>query len=177
MRLVVARIGRAHGIKGEVTIEVRTDAPRERFVPGAIFHVEGGAAATASTGRPPTLTLTGARNHNGVYLLAFDGVHDRSRADALRGAVLEADLPDAAPESDAWYDHELVGLRALDPAGELLGEVLAVQHAPAQDLLVVRRTGGAKRLVPFVTAIVPRVDIAAGVIVIDAPPGLLDDVE
>jgi 16S rRNA processing protein RimM len=84
-------------------------------------------------------------------------------------------VPDDPGEPDAWYDHQLVGLRVLDPAGAAIGEVVAVEHPPAQDLLVVRRPDGARRLVPFVTAMVPSVDVAGGTVVVDAPPGLLDD--
>jgi 16S rRNA processing protein RimM len=84
-------------------------------------------------------------------------------------------VPDDPGEDDAWYDHQLVGLRVLDPAGAELGEVVAVEHPPAQDLLVVRRPDGARRFVPFVAALVPAVDVAAGHVVVDAPPGLLDD--
>jgi 16S rRNA processing protein RimM len=174
MRLVVARIGRAHGIRGEVTIEVRTDAPDERFVPGAAFYVVA-PPGPAGRGLPPALTLESVRDHNGTLLLGFAGIPDRTAADALRNVVLESDVPGVSDEADAWYDHELVGLRVVDPAGEALGEVVAVEHPPAQDLLVVRRPDGAKRLVPFVTAIVPTVDVAAGVVVVDAPTGLLDD--
>ncbi len=173
MRLVVARIGRAHGIRGEVTVELRTDAPDERFVPGVRLHVTGrhGLAGVDA------LTLASVRNHNGTLLLAFEEVGDRTAAEALRGALLEADVPDDAEEPDAWYDHQLVGMRVVDPEGGALGEVVAVEHPPAQDLLVVRRPDGADRLVPFVAALVPAVDVAAGVVVVDAPPGLLDDPE
>jgi 16S rRNA processing protein RimM len=173
VRLVVARVGRAHGIRGEVTVEVRTDVPQERFVPGVRLHLSGrhGLAGVDA------LTLDSVRDHNGTLLLAFDEVGDRTAAEALRGALLEADVPDEPGEDDAWYDHQLVGLRVVDPAGEPLGEVVAVEHPPAQDLLVVRRPGGGDRLVPFVGAIVPTVDVAAGVVVVDAPPGLLDDPE
>ncbi len=174
MRLVVARIGRAHGIRGEVTIEVRTDAPDERFVPGATFFVVP-PAGPAGRGLPATLRLDSVRDHNGTLLLGFDGVLDRTASDALRGVVLEADVSDEVSEPDAWFDHQLVGLRVEDPAGAVLGEVVAVEHPPAQDLLVVRRPDGVRRLVPFVTAIVPAVDVDAGVVVVDAPPGLLDD--
>ncbi len=171
MRLVVARVGRAHGIRGEVTVEVRTDVPGERFVPGVQLHVTGehGLAGVDE------LTLATVRDHNGTLLLTFDEVLDRTAAEALRGAVLEADVPDEVDEPDAWYDHQLVGLRVLDPAGAALGEVVAVEHPPAQDLLVVRRPDGERRLVPFVTAMVPTVDVPGGTLVVDAPPGLLDD--
>ena len=127
------------------------------------------------TSSPGTLTLASVRDHNGTLLLRFAEVADRSAAEALRGALLEADVPDDAEEDDAWYDHQLVGLRVVDPGGEPLGEVVAVEHPPAQDLLVVRRPGGDERLVPFVAALVPTVDVTAGVVVVDAPPGLLDD--
>jgi 16S rRNA processing protein RimM len=171
VRLVVARVGRAHGIRGEVTVDVRTDAPGERFTPGARLHATGehGLAGV------DVLTLATVRDHNGTLLLGFEEVLDRTAAEALRGAVLEADVPDEVDEPDAWYDHQLVGLRVLDPAGADLGEVVAVEHPPAQDLLVVRRPDGARRLVPFVAAIVPAVDVPGGTLVVDAPPGLLDD--
>jgi 16S rRNA processing protein RimM len=171
VRLVVARVGRAHGIRGEVTVELRTDAPELRFVPGARLHVTGERALQGAD----QLTLATVRDHNGTLLLGFEEVLDRTAAEALRGALLEADVPDETGEPDAWYDHQLVGLRVLDPAGAELGEVVAVEHPPAQDLLVVRRRDGARRLVPFVTAIVPTVDVPAGTVVVDAPPGLLDD--
>jgi 16S rRNA processing protein RimM len=182
VRLVVARVGRAHGIRGEVTVEVRTDVPGERFVPGARLHLAAGDDHANRSGhehpRPPhagTLTLASVRDHNGTLLVSFAEVTGRDAAEALRGALLEADVPDESDEDDAWYDHQLVGLRAVDPDGGALGEVVGVEHPPAQDLLVVRRPDGEQRLVPFVAALVPTVDISAGVVVVDAPPGLLDD--
>jgi 16S rRNA processing protein RimM len=171
VRLVVARVGRAHGIRGEVTVDVRTDAPGERFVPGARLHVTGDRALAGVE----VLTVATVRDHNGILLLGFEEVLDRTAAEALRGAVLEADVPEDVDEPEAWYDHQLVGLRALDPAGAELGEVVAVEHLPAQDLLVVRRPDGARRMVPFVAAMVPTVDGPGGTVVVDAPPGLLDD--
>ncbi len=182
MRLVVARIGRAHGVKGEVTVEVRTDVPERRFVPGAALHTVPPTrprAARPATGGgrpapPATLTVVSVRDHNGTLLLRFAEAEDRGQAEALRDVLLEVDVAAEPAEDDAWYDHELVGLRAEAPDATLLGEVVAVQHA-AQDLLVVRRPDGAHRLVPFVAALVPTVDVAAGRLVVDAPPGLLDD--
>ena len=177
MRLVVARIGRAHGIRGEVSVEVRTDAPAERFAPGAVLHVGDGARfqALVAAGRPTRLTVSRVRDNNGVLLLGFTEVTDRNAAEVLRDVHLEADVPEESAEPDAWYDHQLVGLRVLDPAGTALGEVVGVDHLPAQDLLVVRRPTGEDRLVPFVRALVPQVDVAAGTVVVDAPGGLLDD--
>jgi 16S rRNA processing protein RimM len=178
VRLIVARIGRAHGLRGEVSVEVRTDAPEARFVDGAVLHVEDGPRRRAllATGGPTTLTLTRVRDNNGTLLLSFAEVGDRSAAENLRDVVLEAEVGEESDEPDAWYDHELVGLAVEDPGGVRLGEVIAVQHPGAQDLLVVRSASGAgDRLVPFVSAIVPEVDVKGGRIVMTAPPGLLED--
>jgi 16S rRNA processing protein RimM len=173
MRLVVARVGRAHGIRGEVTVEVRTDVPERRFLPGTRLFVDPDRPAA---GVPASLVLTRARDHSGVLLLSFEGVSDRDAAEALRGARLEAEIDDEAEdEPDAWFDHQLVGLPAFDPSGRLLGEIVAVEHPGAQDRLVVRRADGVTRLVPFVAALVPTVDPAGGRVVIDAPPGLIED--
>jgi 16S rRNA processing protein RimM len=172
MRLVVARIGRAHGVRGQVTVEVRTDVPERRFVPGAVLHLTPPAGVT---GLPPELSIADAHNHQGTLLLTFDGIDDRGLADALRDCLLEVDVEGSSDEPDAWYDHELVGLRADAPDGAPLGEVVAVEHPGAQDLLVVRTLAGRRRLVPFVSALVPTVDVPGGRLVIAAPPGLLED--
>jgi 16S rRNA processing protein RimM len=174
MRLVVARIGRAHGIRGEVTVEVRTDVPEQRLVVGADLYPvplsEGGGGSA-----PTRLTLTSARDHRGRWLLGFAGVDNRDAAEALRGLLLEADVPEQV-EENAWYDHELIGCVVRDVAGHEVGSVLRVDHLPAQDLLVIRtRTPGPERLVPFVAALVPEVDVAQGWIVVDDPGGLLGD--
>jgi 16S rRNA processing protein RimM len=184
MRLVIARVGRAHGIRGEVTADVRTDSPDERFTPGAVLFVtappgRAGQSSGPAGLLPGQLTLTGVRDHNGTLLLSFSEVGDRTAAEGLRGAlleadVLEADLPGGSGEEDSWYDHQLIGLRAVAPSGAPLGAVHAVLHG-AQDLLVIRRPRAADALVPFVRAIVPEVDVHQGLVVIDAPPGLLSD--
>jgi 16S rRNA processing protein RimM len=166
-RLVVARVGRAHGVRGEVSVQVRTDVPQERFVPGTVLFAPSGP-----------LTLRTVRDHNGVLLLGFREVADRTAAEALRGARLEAEIDAVAEaEDDSWFDHELVGLAVEDPHGAPLGRVSAVEHLPAQDLLEVERADGERRLVPLVSAIVPTVDVAGGRVVVDAPSGLLDDVD
>ncbi|MBT0769799.1 ribosome maturation factor RimM [Kineosporia sp. J2-2] len=179
MRLVVARIGRAHGLRGEVSIEVRTDNPGQRFVKGAVLHLEDGSLrrSLAASGIATSLTLDRVRDNNGVFLLTFEEVADRTTAEALRNAVLEVEVPDASDEPDAWYDHELVGLTAVGTTGDKLGEVVAVQHPGAQDLLVIRTPKGEDRLVPFVGALVPEVDVAGGRVVLDPPPGLLEDLD
>ncbi len=171
---VVARIGRAHGIRGEVSIEVRTDVPGQRFVPGAVLTLvppENGSAESPWT----SLTIRSVREHSGTTLLAFQEVRDRSAAGQLRHHLLEAEVDDGPGEDDAWYGHELAGLRAVSPSGQDLGTVLSLEVGPAQDRLLIRRPDGQQRLVPFVRQLVPSVDVAAGQVVIDAPPGLLDE--
>jgi 16S rRNA processing protein RimM len=178
VRLIVARVGRAHGLRGEVSVEARTDVPDERFVPGAVLRVEDGPGrrSLSAAGLPVDLTIGRVRDHNGIVLLTFDEVSDRTTAERLRNVLLEAEVGETSDEDDAWYDHELVGLRVAGPDDETLGEVVAVQRGGAQDLLVVRSAAaGDERLVPFVKALVPEVDPAQGRIVVLAPPGLLED--
>ncbi|HEX2297615.1 MAG TPA: ribosome maturation factor RimM [Pseudonocardiaceae bacterium] len=164
-RRVVGRVGRPHGLRGEVTVQVRTDSPEQRFIPGARLGV--------SPGR--TLTVAAARPHAGALLVRFDGVSDRAAAAELRGALLTIDVADL-PELDdpeEYYDHQLEGLAAVGPDGAVLGTVRAVVHAPASDLLVVETAGG-EALVPFVRDIVSTVDLDSGRVVLDPPAGLLD---
>ncbi len=170
--VVVGRIGRPHGVRGLATIEVRTDDPDLRFAPGATLLTEPAA-------RGP-LTVEAARWHSGTLLLTLvlpDGtvVADREAADELRNTQLLVpveDLPEL-DDPDSFYDHQLVGLAAVLPDGSPLGEVTAVRHE-GTELLVVRRPQRPELLVPFVTAIVPTVDLAAGRLVVDPPEGLLD---
>jgi 16S rRNA processing protein RimM len=166
MQVVVARIGKAHGLRGEVTVQVLTGAPDERFVPGATFTTE------PETSGP--LVLRSARDHNGTLLLAFEQTDDRSGAEALRNIKLLAEALEDAGEEDTWYERDLVGLRAVTVAGEDVGEVMALESRPAQDLLVLRLADGREALVPFVAQIVPEVDIQGGRVVLDPPAGLLD---
>lgn len=170
---LVARIGKPHGLRGEVTVRAHTDDPAGRFVPGTVFATE----ATAGSGVPRALTLATARLHREIWLLCFEEIPDRTGAESLRGTTLhlpEDSLDAAEDDEDSWYEEELVGLAALDPAGERLGEVSALHTRAAQDLLVVRLDDGAEAMVPFVAAIVTEVDVDGGRVVIDAPPGLLD---
>ena len=164
---MVGRIGRPHGVRGEATIEVRTDDPDARFRVGT-------ALRTDPADRGP-VTIVGARWHREVLLLAFEGYDSREEVEALRDTLLEVpvdELPDLE-DPDTYYDHQLVGLAARLPDGTPLGEVTAVRHEGA-DLLVVRRAEGGQLLVPFVGAIVPTVDVAGGFVVVDPPEGLLD---
>ena len=168
MQVVVGRVGRAHGVKGEVAVEVRTDDPDGRFAPGS-------ALVTDPPERGP-LTVVRARPHSGRLLVTFDGVADRTAAEALRGTLLTVDSADDPPldDPDEFYDHQLVGLAVVTVGGDTVGEVEEVLHPPGPDLLVVRRPDGTEALVPFVGDIVPSVDLTGGRLVIDPPDGLLD---
>ena len=186
MLLIVGRIGKPHGIRGEVTVEVRTDEPETRFAPGMVLGTmpgavtRGGQEPAAGSGVryevPERLTVEAARWHQGRLLVAFEGVLDRDVAEALRGTLLAVDSADVAPPEDPeeFHDHQLVGLAVVTPTGERLGEVARIDHAPASDLLVLRRPEGRTALIPFVKAIVPEVDLAGGRVVVDPPGGLLD---
>ncbi|MEV6811595.1 ribosome maturation factor RimM [Micromonospora sp. NPDC051296] len=186
MQLIVGRIGKPHGIRGEVTVEVRTDEPEARFAPGMVLRTMSGAN-TRGGQNPPAgpgvpfevpheLTVESARWHQGRLLVAFEGVLDRDVAEALRNTLVAVDSADVTPPEDPeeFHDHQLVGLAVVTPAGERLGEVARIDHAPASDLLVLRRPEGRTALIPFVKAIVPEVDLAGGRVVVDPPGGLLD---
>lgn len=164
--VVIARIGKPHGLKGEVTVRLHTDAPQERFVIGATFGTEPAANGP--------LTLRTHRVHNGVHLLSFEEAADRTAAEGLRGTQLLGAAQEDDDEEDAWYAEDLIGLTVVDPRGAELGTVVELHDRPVQDLLEVHLVGGRTGYVPFVEKIVPEVDIEAGRIVVDAPPGLLD---
>jgi 16S rRNA processing protein RimM len=174
--VVVGQIGKAHGLRGDVTINVRTDEPERRFAPGSVLEAEA-PPGSASTLR--TLTVATRRWHSSVLLVRFEEIPDRNAAEAARGIVLHASLPaDASPEDpDEFYDHQLVGLTAYDVSGAALGEVTSLVHGGAQDLLAIRATDGRDTLVPFVKALVPEVDLAGGRIVIADRPGLVAPLE
>jgi 16S rRNA processing protein RimM len=178
MLLVVGQIGKPHGIRGESLVIVRTDEPEERFVPGAVFTTEVPRVDTApGTYRvPEKLTLESLRWHQGRVIAQFEGIHDRSVAEALRGVLLQVDSADVAPPDgpDEFLDHQLVGLRVVSVDGVEHGTVARVDHAPASDLLVLDKAGGGTALIPFVTQIVPTVDLPGGRVVVDLPEGLLD---
>jgi 16S rRNA processing protein RimM len=176
MRVIVGRVGRPHGIRGEVVIGVRTDEPDLRFAVGATLDVRSSPDGDDETDGE-RLTVASARWHSGQLLVAFAGITDRTAAGELTGRWLSVDssqLPETG-DPDEFRDHELIGLSVRTPAGDPVGVVTDVLHY-GQDLLVVRRADGQGEecLVPFVKAIVPEVDVPAGVLVIDPPPGLLD---
>lgn len=172
MDLVVARVGRPHGVHGAVSVEVRTDDPQGRLAPGVTLRTDPTAAGP--------LTVAAARLHSGRLLLNFVGYADRPAAEALRGVLLlaEVDPSQRLPDAEEFLDVQLVGLAVRTVAGRDVGRVVEVLHLPGQDVLVVRRAHDPESpevLVPFVAALVPEVDLDAGLVVVDPPPGLVPD--
>jgi 16S rRNA processing protein RimM len=180
MLLVVGQIGKPHGIRGEVSVYVRTDEPEERFTAGAVFATEVPRDRRENTAPasavPPSLVLESVRWHQGRGIAQFDGVHGRDAAELLRGVLLQVDSETltAPPDPDEFHDHELIGLRVVDRAGAELGTVARIDHAPSSDLIVLDKSGGGTGLIPFVSQMVPTVDVPGGRIVVDLPEGLLD---
>jgi 16S rRNA processing protein RimM len=174
MRVIVGRVGRPHGIRGDLVIGVRTDEPDLRFTVGAVLDA---SEEPEPTGDPHTLTVARTRWHSGQLLVAFEGITDRTAAGELTGSWLSVDsgqLPRTG-DPDEFRDHELIGLSVRTPDGAQVGVVTDVLHH-GQDLLVIQRANGGDEecLVPFVKAIVPEVDVDRGLLVIDPPAGLLD---
>src|SRR5437763_4763912 len=157
MDVVVGRVAKAHGIRGELTVEILTDSPEHRFAVGAVV------AARLRDGTTRPLTVSAARMHTGRLLMRFDEVLTRDVAETLRGALLLADTGELPPteDPDEFYDHELAGLAARLVDGTAIGTVREIVHSPGADLLVIDKPDGGEALVPFVKAIVPAVEIAA----------------
>lgn len=170
-RLRVGRLTKAHGLKGAIKIELYTDEPDRRFVPGAILHLQ---VPEGSPWFGKSLTLTELRWYNQHPVVFFEGVADRTAAESLIKAILlvDHDPTEVLEEEDAWYDHQLVGLSVVRD-GVVVGTVTHLEHLPAQDLLVVKTEAG-EVMVPFVAAIVPLVDIAGGTVTVTPPPGLFE---
>jgi 16S rRNA processing protein RimM len=166
-QLQVGRIGRAHGIRGEVTVNPFTDDPDARFAVGSELQTDSAAR--------PVMVVSGARRSGPVQVIGFEGIVDRNTAETLRGIGLFVDA-EALPEpedDDEFYDHQLIGLVVHHhSSGDVLGEIVDVMHPPAAPVLVVNRPDGTEELVPFVSAIVPEVDIAAGRVTVDPPDGM-----
>ncbi len=163
IELLVGKIGRAHGLRGDVAVDVRTDEPDKRLVNGAVFTTERGP-----------LTVVSSRWHSGRLIVHFTEVPDRTAAETLRGTELRVEVPrDVRPDDpDEFYDHQLVGLRVETDTGEVVGAVGEVLHLPAHDLLAVHREHD-EVLVPFVSEFVPVVDLDGGRLVLTDRPGLL----
>jgi 16S rRNA processing protein RimM len=173
IEVLVGRIGKPHGIRGHVTVDVRTDEPERRFAEGSRLRA---VAPKGSAFSATTLTVEGTRWHQGILHALFEEIPDRTAAETARGVLLYADLaPDERPEDpDEFYDHQLIGLQVYDTDGELRGEVTGLLHGGAQDLLQIKTPTRRDVLVPFVAALVPEVDLDANKVVVADRPGLLD---
>lgn len=172
-QLRVGRLVKAHGLKGALKLELYTDDPDGRFVPGAVFTLQ---VPESSPWHGKTLTVREFRWMNSHPVAFFEEVEDRTAAESIVRAILWIDQDETAPaEDDAWYDHQLVGLTVVRE-GEAVGRVVRVDHLPAQDLLVVRPNDAeGEILVPFVSAIVPVVDVTGGTVTVTPPAGLFEE--
>ena len=173
--VVVGRIGRAHGVKGEVSVELRTDEPQRRFADGAVLRTRTPQGEAPAAPRPESLSVLRTRWHQARLLVTFAELNDRTAAETVRGMTLVTDVDTAeTPEDPAeFYDHQLVGLSVVTTDGASVGEVTEVLHGSGQDLLAVRAGDGRELLVPFVSALVPVVDVAGGRLEVADRPGLL----
>ncbi|WP_406250026.1 ribosome maturation factor RimM [Microbacterium sp. M] len=171
-QLRVGRLVKAHGLKGALKLELYTDNPEGRFIPGAEFTLQ---VPEASPWHGKTITVREYRVMNGNPVVFFDDIADRDAAEGLVRAILWIDQGDIEPEDNAWYDHQLTGLDVVRDE-QVIGRVVRIDHLPSQDLLIVRPTGSdAEIMVPFVEAIVPTVDIEAGRVIVTPPAGLFEE--
>ncbi|TFB68222.1 ribosome maturation factor RimM [Cryobacterium glaciale] len=168
----MGRLTKAHGLKGAIKLELFTDDPGRRFVPGAVFTLQ---VPTGSAWHGKTIELVELRWYNQHAVGFFKDVPDRSTAETLAKAILwiDADVAEQSDEEDAWYDHQLVGLAVMRD-GVRIGTIGRLEHMPAQDLLIVKTPTG-DVMIPFVKAIVPSVDVKNGLVTITPPPGLLEE--
>ncbi|MCS4489077.1 ribosome maturation factor RimM [Corynebacterium sp. ES2794-CONJ1] len=166
MELMIGKVVKSHGIKGEVAVEITTDDPELRFRVGEPLKARQGR-------KDSVLTIESLRPHQHRLLIKFEEIADRTQADSLRGTHFYAEPLDAEDDEEAFYDHELEGLE-VHHNGLHIGEVIGVSHGPAGELLEVRLRSGKEALIPFVHAIVPDINLESGFLVITPPEGLLD---
>ena len=169
MQLVIGRIGRAHGVRGDLFVEPMTDEPDHRYADGTVLM----------TSNDTTLTVATSKWHSGRFVVHFAGFDDRNVAETLRGLTLsiEVDPVQSPQDPDEYYDHQLVGLNVVLADGTHVGTIGEVIHLPSQDLLTVLREGDTEALIPFVTEFVPDINLATKTVVITPPPGLLNELE
>jgi 16S rRNA processing protein RimM len=174
LQLRVGRLLKAHGLKGAIKLELYTDSPNERFVPGAVLELQ---VPETSPWFGKTVTVKELRWYNQAPVIFLEGVEDRTVAEGLIRAILlvNHDTAKSPVEPDAWYDHQLVGLKVMRDGVEV-GVVARVDHFPAQDILAVT-SGDKEVLVPFVKAIVPEVNVEAGTVTVTPPNGLFEEIE
>ncbi|MEN9692794.1 MAG: hypothetical protein RLZZ330_438 [Actinomycetota bacterium] len=165
-RVVVGRLGRPHGIRGEVTVEIRTDEPELRFAPGSSVFLSSGKS----------LEIQSIRWHQNLLLVKFVGIEDRNGSETLRGNIVEVEVDEnELPESDdEFYDRQLVGLKAVEN-GSQIGVVEEVLHLPSQDLLSIKLNDGREMLLPFIEQFVPEIDLEKNQIIVTPPNGLMDE--
>lgn len=165
--VAVGRVGRAHGVRGDVFVEPWTDAPDERFAAGAVVY------AGEADRRP--LTVAGSRDHSGKLVVHFVGLDDRNAIESIRGQLLVVPLAGRPPlaDPDEFYDTDLVGLSVSTVDGIALGPVTEVLHSPAGSVLAID-WHGREVLVPFRREVVPTVDLGRRLALIDPPEGLLE---
>ena len=170
-KLRVGRLVKAHGLKGAIKLELYTDSPDQRFKPGQLLELQ---VPETSEWFGKTVTVSELRFYNQAPVLFLEGIDDRSKAETLIKAILliETEADQLPEESEAWYDHQLVGLKAM-VGQEIVGEVVRVDHLPAQDLLAIKTSNG-EVLVPFVKQIVPEVDLTQGKVTLTPPDGLFE---
>jgi 16S rRNA processing protein RimM len=168
MLVTVGRIGRPHGVRGELTIEVRTDEPERRFADGAVLMTD--------SAEHPRVVVESTRWHQSTLLLTLAGIVDRNQAESLRNVILQVEVNalDKPEDEDEYYDHQLKGMLVVTADGNTIGTVTDVAHLPAQDVLVVAGADDRELFVPFVRDIVPTVDLIARSITVTPPPGLFD---
>ncbi|MCW2593130.1 MAG: rRNA processing protein RimM [Mycobacterium sp.] len=171
MDLVVGRLAKAHGVTGEVAVDVRTDDPAERFAVGKTLR-----GRPSRGGAERAFVIEAMREHGGRLLIRFAGIADRDTANALRGTLFLVDVADLPPtdDPDEYYDHQLEGLTVRTVGGDDVGVITEVLHTPGGELLAVKRANGPELLVPFVGAIVTSVSLTDGAVQIDPPDGLLE---
>lgn len=171
MELVIGRVAKSHGIRGEIVVEIRTDEPDERFAVGSVLRARAPRSSVTKE-----FTIEAAREHSGRLLVRLAGISTREAADDLRGmffVIDSSELPQSGDE-DEYYDHELEGLSVRLESGEHLGDVREVLHTAAGEILSVATPAGKEILIPFVTEFVPIVDVAGGFIEVAPPDGLLE---
>lgn len=170
--LRVGRLLKAHGLKGAIKVEMYTDDPAARFVPGSVYTLQ---VPDESEWFGKTLTLIELKWYNDSPVAFFEGITDRNASESLIKAILwiDEDTDSRPAEEDAWYDHQLIGL-TVRRDGVAVGTIARVDHMPAQDLLIVDTANG-EVMIPFVKAIVSHVDIAAGTMDVTPPIGLFED--
>jgi len=166
--LLVGRVARAHGNRGQVIVNLDTDFPDARFAVGEVLHVGVG-------GRVEARRIESVRFHQGRPVIALEGVDNMDAAEALAGAELKMVAADLAPLPEGtFYHHDLVGCEVRDRSGHLVGRVIGVEGTMERSRLVVGTADGGEQLIPLVAEICVEVNPAARVIVVDPPEGLLD---